>query len=259
MSSRSVSTRLSSVRSRAGRPAALVCILLGLAGCASTGISEPEAPRSKDPWEPVNRVVFDANMKLDGWVVKPLAKGYQKVTPGPVERGVSNFFSNVGEVGNAINSVLQWKWRKAGNSSGRFLLNSTVGVVGLFDVAKHTGLKELDGESFGQTLSYWGVGAGPYLVLPFLGSSTVTDAIALPVDWYTDPLTYIEHQRVSNGLKLLGLLDSRVALLEAEKLMSGDRYIFVREAYLQRREFLVNDGVVEDDFGGDFDDFDGDF
>lgn len=234
------------------RTAAWIVILFGLAGCASTGTSETGETRPKDPWEPVNRVVFDANMKLDGWIVKPLAKGYVKITPDPVEQGVSNFFDNVGEVTNAVNSVLQWKWGNAGNSSGRFLLNSTVGLVGLFDVAKHAGLKKQDEESFGQTLSVWGVGPGYYVVLPFLGPSTVTDSLAMPLDWYSDPLTYLNDPRTSNSLRALELLDLRAGLLEAEQLMSGDRYIFVREAYLQRREYLVNDGEVEDDFGGDF-------
>lgn len=236
------------------RPLLVAALVFGLFGCASTSEMADE-PQPKDPWEPVNRVVFDVNMTLDSWVVKPVAKGYTKITPDPVEQGVSNFFSNIAEVRNAFNNVLQWKWGKAGNNSGRFLINSTVGVVGLFDVARHAGLKKLDGEDFGQTLSYWGIGSGPYVVLPFLGSSTLTDAVALPVDWYTNPLTYLEDQSLSNSLKLLDLLDTRVSLLEAEELMSGDRYTFVREAYLQRREFLVNDGVVEDDFGDDFGDF----
>lgn len=246
----SMSALLSSTRSFI-----LLSFMLAAAGCASTGASKVEQRDPKDPWEPMNRAIFDANMAVDGWVVKPVAKGYRKVTPDPVEQSVSNFFSNVAEVKNAINNALQWKWSKVGNNSGRFLVNSTVGVVGLFDVARHVGLKKQDEESFGQTLSYWGVGSGPYVVLPFLGSSTVTDAFALPVDWYSNPLTYIESQRVSNSLKLLDLLNTRVGLLEAEELMSGDRYIFVREAYLQRREFLVNDGTVEDDFGEDFGDF----
>lgn len=233
----------------------LLPLLLLFVGCASTGTSQAELRDPKDPWEPMNRVIFDANMAVDGWIVKPVAQGYRKITPDPVERGVGNFFSNVGEVKNAINNVLQWKWAKAGNNSARFLVNSTVGVAGLFDVARGLGIKRLDEESFGQTLSYWGLGSGPYVVLPFLGSSTVTDAVSLPVDWYSNPLTYIEEQRVSNSLKLLDLLNTRVGLLDAEELMSGDRYVFVREAYLQRRDFLVNDGAVEDDFGEDFGEF----
>lgn len=228
-------------------------------GCASTGSAQKSEPQPKDPWESYNRVVFDVNMTLDGWVVKPVAKGYHAVMPDPVEQGVDNFFSNVLEVRNALNNMLQWKWRKVGNNTGRFLLNSTVGLAGLFDVAKYTGLKKQDAETFGQTLSYWGIKSGPYFVLPVLGPSTVTDAISLPVDWYSNPLTYLDDKELSYSLKALELLSSRVKLLEAEKLMSGDRYIFIREAYLQRREFLVQDGEVEDDFGGDFDDFDEDF
>lgn len=214
---------------------------------------------SRDPWETYNRGMFKFNDTLDRWILKPVAIGYRYVAPTPVERGVNNFFSNLREMNTAVNNMLQWKWSKAGNSSGRFLVNTTIGIVGLFDVAKHTGLKRQDSESFGQTLSYWGVGAGPYFVLPFLGPSTVTDAVAIPVDWNINPISYVDAlDSYALGFVTMDLISTRANMLDLEKLMTGDKYVFIREAYLQRREYLVNDGEVIDDFS-DFDDFDEDF
>lgn len=249
----------------------LVSVLVSVvvaSGCASTPqrpLVAGDDPTQKaerinpDPWEGFNRKVFVFNDTLDGWILKPIAKGYQFIAPDPVEVGVSNFFTNLGEVPSALNNVLQWKWKKVGNNTGRFLLNSTVGLAGLFDVAKYTGLKRKDSESFGQTLSHWGVGAGPYLVLPLMGPSTLTDTLSTPVDWYSQPLSYYENEEVRYALVGLNLIDQRAGLLEAEELISGDRYTFIRQAFLQRREYLVKDGVVVDDFGGEFEEFDEDF
>lgn len=217
------------------------------------------AAASKDPWEGFNRKMFAFNDTVDQYVLRPAAKGYRFVTPDPLERGVTNFFSNLGEVTSLMNNVFQWKWSKAANNTGRFVMNTTVGLGGLFDVARHAGLEKKDPESFGQTLSHWGVGAGPYLVLPFMGPSTLTDTIAAPVDWYSDPTTYLNDHHASYSLKVLDLLQMRAALLDLEHLMSGDKYVFIREAYLQRREYLVNDGQVEDDFGSEWDESDDDF
>lgn len=250
---------------------AFIALLTLQGGCATLGSSPDatadEAPSpegssgTRDPWESFNRGVFTFNDKLDGWVLKPTAKGYRHVAPEPVERGVSNFFANLGEIANTFNNVLQWKWKKAGNDAGRFVLNTTFGMAGLVDVAKYAGLDRSEGEDFGQTLSYWGIKSGPYLVLPFIGPSTLTDAIATPVDLYTNPITYLAYldaDQTEVVLKSLEIVDTRAGLLDAEELISGDRYNFIREVYFQRREFLVNDGEVVDDFGDDFDDF-GDF
>lgn len=237
----------------------LLLSMVFFGGCASNPKTKEPSISAKDPWESVNRPIFVFNDKLDGWVLKPVAKGYQYVTPDPMERGVSNFFHNLAEVPSALNHVLQWKWKRAGSNTGRFLLNSTIGLGGLFDVAKYTGLTRMEKETFGQTLSYWGVGAGPYLVLPFWGPSTVTDLLGSPVDWYADPLFDVNDVNLRRSLYVVGVIDRRADLLEAEELISGDRYTFIREAFLQRREFLVKDGNVVDDFGGDFDDFDEDF
>lgn len=207
----------------------------------------------RDKFESYNRAVFAFNMRLDRWLLKPVARGYKWLAPEPVELGVSNFFSNLSEISNVVNDVLQWKWKQAGNDTGRFVLNTTVGVGGLFDVARHAGLEKAAGEDFGQTLAVWGVPQGPYFLLPFLGPSTVTATAGMPVDWYTNPVSYIEDNATSWTVKGVNIIHSRAQLLETEKLAKGgDFYIFVRDAYLQRRDFLVKDGQVVDDFGGDF-------
>ncbi len=243
----------------------LAFFLLG--GCAThkaesggtAGISiEDEvagAEPNKDPYEKFNRAVFQFNDGLDRALLKPVAKGYRFIAPGLVETGVTNFFSNLGEIKNVVNDLLQGKVTQAGNDSGRFIVNSTVGVAGLFDVAKHTGLKKSDGEDFGQTLRVWGVPEGPYLVIPFVGSSTGTDIVGYPVDWLTNPLTYVDESTEKYAVIALQLIDARKRLLDAEELVSGDRYIFIREAYLQNRRYLTNDGEIKDDFSEGFEDF----
>jgi phospholipid-binding lipoprotein MlaA len=155
-------------------------------------------------------------------------------------------------VPSALNGALQGKGSHAGHSTGRFLVNSTLGVVGVFDVAKYMGLERRDPEDFGQTLAVWGVGQGNYVVLPFLGPSTLRDTFAEPVGWYMDPVTYISHVRTRNSAVVLDKVNDRSRLLDFEKSINGDRYTFFRDAYLQRRDYLIHDGKVEDDFGADF-------
>lgn len=217
-----------------------------------------EEPAERDPWEGFNRAVFRFNDSADRWVLKPVATSYRQITPIFMQNGISNFFGNLREVTNTFNSVLQWKWGQAGNDAGRFLVNSTVGVVGLFDVAQYMGLDPNDDEDFGQTLAVWGVPSGPYVVLPFMGPSTVRDVPAEAVDWYTNPLTYIDHDPTRYAFKFTDLVQTRAGLLKAESLLQGDRYVLLRDAYLQRREYLINDGELEDDFGGDLEDDFGD-
>lgn len=216
--------------------------------------AEPRADslQSRDKFEPFNRAMFSFNMKLDRWLLKPVAQGYQWLAPAPVETGVSNFFHNLLEIRNVLNDILQWKWKQAGNDTGRFLLNTTVGIAGIFDVARHAGLERAEGEDFGQTLAVWGLPQGPYLMLPFLGPYTVTSAAGFPVDWVSHPVRYVDSQTVAWSLVAVNQIQGRAQLLESEKLATGDMYIFIRDAYLQRRDFLVNDGAVVDDFGGDF-------
>ncbi len=204
-----------------------------------------------DPLEGYNRVMFSFNDKADRWVLKPVAKGYRYVAPDFFERGVSRMFSNLGEVLNVTNDLLQGKVGQAGNDGGRLLINSTIGIAGFFDVAKHAGLEKSDGEDFGQTFGVWGVGEGAYVVLPFLGPSTLRDAPSLLLDSVFNPIGEVDHVPTRNQLYGARVVSVRADLLEAEKLIKGDKYTFIRDVYLQRRQFLVNDGEVEDDFGDD--------
>lgn len=222
-------------------------------GCAST----PETA-DYDPWEGINRPIHSFNDTMDSWVLKPVAKGYKAVTPDPVETGVSNIFGNLFEVRNIFNDLLQWKWKQAGNDTGRFLINSTIGLAGFFDVARHMNLPESDGEDFGQTLAVWGVGDGPYLVLPLLGPSNLRDGAGIPVDFATGLDGYIDDVPTRNATVAFRYVVDRAELLNAEAFVSGDRYTFFREAYRQRRDYLINDGLIEDDFD-DFGDFGDDF
>ncbi len=201
-----------------------------------------------DPWESWNRKVFAFNDFADRYALAPVARSYQWITPDPVEKGIGNMFANLREVSTILNDLLQFKFGQAASDSGRLLINSTVGIAGLFDVASPIGL-EKHNEDFGQTLGYWGVGSGPYLVVPFLGSFTVRDGLGAPIDAYTDYIRTIDHIPTRNQLYATRIISQRASLFSAEKLISGDRYAFIRDAYLQRREYLVNDGVIQDTFG----------
>lgn len=223
----------------------LVGILLSGQVLADSSASE----ETQDPWEGFNRKVFVFNDTLDTYALKPVAKGYRAITPDPVEDGVSRMFSNVGEIVNVVNDLLQGKFRQAGNDTGRFLVNTTIGLVGFFDVADDLGMPKNEGEDFGQTLGVWGVGEGPYLVLPLLGPSTLRDGPAKFVDFLVDPISEIDHVPTRNQILGVDVVSGRADLLKAEELISGDKYSFIRDVYLQRREYLLNDGQVEDDFG----------
>jgi len=208
-----------------------------------------------DPLESINRNMFYLNERLDHYALRPIAVVYRDVIPNPLERGIDNFFSNLNELTNVANDLLQGKFKQAGHDGGRFLINSTIGMAGLFDVAERAGLSESDGEDFGQTLAVWGVGEGPYLMLPLMGPSTLRDAPSKFVDSFTDPFSYSDDVRTKNSVTAVDLLNTRVGFLGLDEMSSGDKYLFVRDVYLQRTRYLVNDGSIEDDFG-DFDDFD---
>lgn len=203
-----------------------------------------------DPWEGFNRAVFTFNDTLDRYALKPLAQGYQAVTPDFVETGVGNFFGNLSDVGSIANNLLQGKGDAAGQDLARVVFNSTIGLAGLIDVATPMGLPEHD-EDFGQTLGYWGLSSGPYLVLPLLGPSSVRDGIGLIPDSLLDPVGEVDHVRTRNALYATRIIDTRAELLAAEHLLNGDRYSAMRDAYLQRRAFLVNDGEVKANFDDD--------
>lgn len=212
-------------------------------------ITESSVHNNPDPWESWNRKMFAFNDTADRWVLKPVAKGYQWITPDPVETGISNVFSNLFEVTTIVNDLLQFKFTQALSDTGRFLVNSTIGIVGIFDVATPLGL-EKHREDFGQTLGYWGVGSGPYIVVPFFGSYTLRSGTGgLAESQTTDVIQYIDPTRSRNQVWLGRVVSNRANLISAEQLITGDRYTFIRDAYLQQRHYLVNDGKVEDTFG----------
>ena len=205
------------------------------------------AATEDDPWEGVNRVIFKFNEKLDTYALKPLAQGYQFITPQFLEDGIHNMYRNIGDVRNLANDVLQAKPHAAGVDTARLLMNTTLGVAGFFDVGTKMGLQR-NSEDFGQTLGHWGVPSGPYVMLPLLGPSTVRDAVALYPDGFTEPYPYMNDIPARNMAIGMDIIDTRASLLSAEKLVTGDKYVFIRNAYLQHREFKVKDGKVEDDF-----------
>jgi phospholipid-binding lipoprotein MlaA len=222
--------------------AAILALVLTLSGCAYTAKLKPD-PR--DPWEPFNRTVFRANDAIDRSFAKPLAKGYRAVTPRVVRTGVSNFFDNLGYPTTIFNAALQGKGRQAGRHTARFLLNTTLGLAGIFDPASPAGFEKND-EDFGQTLGKWGVPAGPYLVLPLFGPSTVRDSFGRVVDRGTDPSSYVDDTATTVSVNLVQLVDGRARLLDLERQLDGvfDRYAFIRNAWLPRREYQVRDGDV---------------
>lgn len=247
--------------STSGKALSLAFLLCVCCGCATTrdgaraGEEKPatdkpaaeEAYNANDPLEPVNRAVYIFNDKLDRYVLKPVAKGYRAVLPGSVRKGVSNFFGNLREPAVVVDSALQGKFKDAASDLGRFVTNTTLGIFGIFDVATHFGL-EKHNEDLGQTFGVWGVSEGPYLVLPFFGPSNVRDAIGLYGDQQMYPPTHMEEQSTAWKLYALEAIDTRARLLEAgdilEQAAGQDPYVFVREAYRQRRRSLISDGAA---------------
>lgn len=223
--------------------------------CASTIVLAQE--KNVDPWEGFNRKSHAFNEFFDRNLLKPVAKGYQFITPEILNKGITNFFSNLKEPVRFVNDLLQAKPKESLVDLGRFTVNSTFGIVGFFDVATRLEWHE-NNEDLGQTLGKWGMPSGPYVVIPFLGPSTVRDGLVKipesfsnlnPVQW-TDP-----HLDLVIGTTVLSIIDARADLLETEKMLFGDRYSAMRDFYLQMREFEVKDGAVEDDFISDSDDW----
>ncbi|MCL7944502.1 VacJ family lipoprotein [Marinobacter sp. ATCH36] len=217
-----------------------------------------DAPASEvDPYEDWNRKVYSFNETIDNWFLRPIAQGYRTIMPGFADRGISNFFNNLTELRNFANSIFQLKGESAVVAAGRFTYNTVFGLGGFIDVATRFDLPERP-EDFGQTLGYWGSKSGPYLMLPFLGPSTprdfggfVTDNLALPSAWDLAESPDVYYARA------LQIVDRRADLIPAEAFMSGDGYTFVRNAYLQRRAYLINDGrTLNDPFASDDDDED---
>ncbi|GAB4514322.1 MAG: VacJ family lipoprotein [Sulfuricaulis sp.] len=212
---------------------------------AQTDAATEQQIRAKDPYEDFNRSVYRFNEQTDRYILKPIAKGYRAIVPKPVSKGISNFFSNLHDPANMLYNFLQGKPKSGFSDLGRVLINSTIGIAGLFDVASKMGL-EKHNEDFGQTLAVWGVGDGPYLVLPFFGPSNIRDGASTPVDWYTYPPNHMEEQSTRNKLMVVEVVNRRAQLLEAgdilEQAAGQDPYIFMREAYRQRRMNLIHDG-----------------
>ncbi len=236
------------------RPPALllVALLLPLAACTTTGSTDLSRAEA-DPWERSNRRVWAFNKGLDRWVVKPVASGYRAVVPKPARTAVSNAYGNYGEPANFVNAVLQGKFAQAFRTLDRFLLNSTLGVAGVADVATGLG-RPKEPEDFGQTLARWGVKAGPYMVLPLFGPSTLRDGIMTPVDFFIDPADFIRNAWLSPGwdvrIAVAGgrILNARNNLIEtgADALLADslDDYALARSAFLQRRRLQLFDGQL---------------
>ena len=223
---------------RQGLFAAFFALLLaGVSGCATNN------PR--DPLEPLNRGIYAFNDGVDSVVLKPLAQGYRAVLPQVVRTGIGNFFSNLDDITVIANGILQFKIPQAASDLGRFLINSTIGLLGFIDIATQLGL-EKHNEDFGQTLGYWGIGSGPYLVLPLLGPSSFRDALGRWVDSFTDVVWQEDHIRTRNQLYGTRAVDNRSRVLDTENVIRSaaeiDEYAFIRDAYLQRRRNLVYDG-----------------
>jgi phospholipid-binding lipoprotein MlaA len=220
----------------------------GLAAALSGCVTLNHSPPPQDPWESWNRGVYRVNDKVDRAVVKPIARTYVRAVPAPARTGVSNFFANLRTTTVMINDALQGKFGAAANDLARFVVNTTVGVGGLLDPASQMGLDKND-EDFGQTLGHWGVHPGPFVEIPILGPSDVRDGSGRVVDIFTGPTHYIHNNWVSYGLYGVSALDVRAGLLSLDETLQKvfDPYAFVRDAYLQRRAYLVSDGKGTDE------------
>jgi phospholipid-binding lipoprotein MlaA len=217
---------------------ALVLAFGLLQGCATVA-----NPNPRDPWEPFNRKVTDFNEGVDRVVLKPVATAYREKVPALVRTGVSNFFSNLGTAWSAVNSLLQFKLQDAEEGLARFQLNTMFGLFGIFDPASDLNI-ERHREDFGQTLGRWGVPAGPYLVLPLLGPSTLRDTVALPIDRRYDVVHYFDPASVREGAYALRIIDKRSNLLRVGNVLEEaalDKYSFTRDAHLQRRRAEIFD------------------
>ena len=236
----------------------LSACVLTLGGCASQIPAAPKEERSPaDPWEPMNRRIHAFNDTVDRLTFKPLARGYVKVIPQPVRQGINNFSMNLLGPLYIINNFLQGKFRRGFSETGRFLANTTVGLLGFINAGQHMGM-EVYREDFGQTLAVWGVPDGPYVVVPILGPRTLRHAVTIPLNFAADPTFYIDDDATRWSLYVVRAVDLRAQLFRAEDLMgeSFDPYLTIRESYLQNRLFLIFDGnpPEDDDFYDDFED-----
>ena len=223
----------------------LLAMLAFTSGCSWA--QEQERTRDVDPWEPVNRKIFVFNDTLDHWILTPVAKGYKFVMPDFAEQGVTNFIANIYEFNSFYNSLLQGEFLGATKAGGRLLVNSTLGLLGFFDVATRMGIAPFSAD-FGQTLAVWGVDSGPYVMLPVFGPRNVRSAVGYFTDTYTSIPYLVNEQTWAWTFWTVEVIDYRARLLDAEDLITGDRYIFLRDAYLQRRKAFDTRGEVDDSF-----------
>ncbi|MBV05781.1 MAG: hypothetical protein CMD53_00370 [Gammaproteobacteria bacterium] len=200
-----------------------------------------------DPFKDINEKTHQLNQRLDESIATPVARFYKKVTPDILETGITNFTDNIEDINIAANNILQGKIKSGISDIFRFTLNSSIGLLGFFDVASKIGL-EKHSEDFGQTLAVWGIDEGPYIVLPLLGPSSLRDTVARIPEAFMTPLILIDHDRTGYELTAIDLLEKRARYLGLESIVIGDEYLFYRDAYFQSREFEINDGLVEDDF-----------
>ena len=207
-----------------------------------------------DPFQEINQKTHNFNLVLDEQLATPVARIYKKVTPDLVEKSITNFTHNIEDLSIAINNILQGKINNGISDLLRFTINSSIGVLGFFDVASNLGFEKHD-EDFGQTLATWGMGAGPYIVLPGLGPSNLRDTLSMLPDAFLTPLYLIDHDRTSYSLTAIDIVETRARYLGLESVVIGDDYLFYRDAYLQSREFDILDGEVSEEFD-EFDDFD---
>ncbi len=221
----------------------ILLILIFINGCASINSDVPE-----DPFESINRPIYTFNRALDKAILKPVATGYQTITPQPLQTGVNNFFENLDDLVTAFNALLQGKVTQSVSDTTRFLVNSTVGIGGLFDVGSSMGLDKHD-EDLGQTLGYWGFDSGAYVMLPFFGPTTIRDGFGEIGDYPLNPFRYTDHIPTKNTVSGLNLIDKRAGILEFDAQLEEaiDEYAFIRDAYLQNRQYRVYDGNPPED------------
>jgi len=237
------------------RPIILFSLLaLACGGCASTGARGTS--EVNDPFEGANRAIFKFNRTADRFVLRPVASGYHTITPDPLERSIGRFFVNLSSPIVIVSDLLQGKFKQAGADTGRFLLNSTVGLLGFLDVAAHVGL-EFHDEDFGQTLGRWGLEQGPYFLVPIFGPYTLRDGVGRILELPFELLNHYDNDDVRRKLVLLYYIDKRTRLLAVDDALANafDPYLFVRDAYLQRRRYLVYDGdppFFEEDFADEY-------
>jgi phospholipid-binding lipoprotein MlaA len=219
------------------RVSALSFVLVTLLGCAAA----PAKKDPRDPWERLNRTTYKVNDKLDKAVLRPIVHGYAKVIPSVVRTGISNFFDNLGYPIVVVNDLLQARFTLFAKDTGRLLMNTTLGIGGLLDPASQAGLQKNDND-FGLTFGYWGIAKGPYFVIPFLGPSDVRDGLGRIPNSYLSPQNYVHDDAIEYSVWVVELLDARYRLVSSEQYLDSayDPYLFMKNAYLQRRDFLLS-------------------